>query len=244
MKLRLLNASHQALCYLGYLRGYRYVHEVAQDPLFADFLLALHGPGGHPDPRAGAGHRPRRLQAPADRAVRQPRRPRHRGPAVRRELRPDPEVAAAGDPAQPRRRAARSTRVGAVVASWARYAEGVDERATRSRSSTGRRDQLMAARRATGQDPLAFLRDRDLFGDLVDDERFTDRYLAALDSLHEHGARATLEAWEEDRRDGPRPARDERAGLDHGRVRLPGDSTVEHVTRPVPEPGHGQVLVR
>ena len=40
MKLRLLNASHQALCYLGYLSGYRYAHEVCQDPLFVDFLLA------------------------------------------------------------------------------------------------------------------------------------------------------------------------------------------------------------
>ena len=40
MKLRLLNASHQALCYFGYLAGYRLVHEVAQDPLFAGFLLA------------------------------------------------------------------------------------------------------------------------------------------------------------------------------------------------------------
>ncbi len=40
MKLRLLNASHQALCYLGYLAGYRLVHDVCQDPLFAEFLLA------------------------------------------------------------------------------------------------------------------------------------------------------------------------------------------------------------
>jgi mannitol 2-dehydrogenase len=40
MKLRLLNGSHQALCYLGYLAGYRYAHEVCQDPLFAEFLLA------------------------------------------------------------------------------------------------------------------------------------------------------------------------------------------------------------
>ena len=28
------------LCYFGYLSGYRLVHEVAQDQLFADFLLA------------------------------------------------------------------------------------------------------------------------------------------------------------------------------------------------------------
>src|SRR6185312_1733722 len=40
MKLRLLNASHQALCYLGYLAGYRYAHEVCQDPLFTTFLRA------------------------------------------------------------------------------------------------------------------------------------------------------------------------------------------------------------
>ena len=39
MKLRLLNASHQALAYFGYLCGYRLVHEAAQDPLFQRFLL-------------------------------------------------------------------------------------------------------------------------------------------------------------------------------------------------------------
>ena len=32
MKLRLLNASHQAMAYLGYLAGYRYVHEAMADP--------------------------------------------------------------------------------------------------------------------------------------------------------------------------------------------------------------------
>ena len=37
MKLRLLNASHQALTYFGYLAGYRYAHEVTQDPLFETF---------------------------------------------------------------------------------------------------------------------------------------------------------------------------------------------------------------
>jgi mannitol 2-dehydrogenase len=31
MKLRLLNCSHQALGYAGYLAGYRYVHEAAAD---------------------------------------------------------------------------------------------------------------------------------------------------------------------------------------------------------------------
>lgn len=39
MKLRLLNSSHQALAYLGYLHGYRYVHESAQDETIKKFLL-------------------------------------------------------------------------------------------------------------------------------------------------------------------------------------------------------------
>src|SRR5713226_3695538 len=38
MKLRLLNASHQGLCYFGRLCDYIYVHETAQDPLFQRFL--------------------------------------------------------------------------------------------------------------------------------------------------------------------------------------------------------------
>lgn len=38
MKLRLLNAGHQGLCYFGYLAGYRLVHEAAQDPVIAEFL--------------------------------------------------------------------------------------------------------------------------------------------------------------------------------------------------------------
>ena len=55
MKLRLLNASHQGLCYFAYLAGYRLVHEAAGDPLFAEFLLSLHGFRGDADPQAGSG---------------------------------------------------------------------------------------------------------------------------------------------------------------------------------------------
>ena len=63
MKLRLLNASHQAMCYLGYLSGYRYAHEVCADPLFTAVPARLHGRGGDAVPGAGAGGGPRRVQA-------------------------------------------------------------------------------------------------------------------------------------------------------------------------------------
>ena len=42
----------------------------------------------------------------------------------------------------------------------------------------------------------AFLEDRELFGDLVDDHRFKAAFDEALSSLHEHGARRTLERYQ------------------------------------------------
>ncbi|WP_226686645.1 mannitol dehydrogenase family protein [Stutzerimonas stutzeri] len=38
MKIKLLNGSHLALTYLGYLRGYRFVHETMADPLFVEYI--------------------------------------------------------------------------------------------------------------------------------------------------------------------------------------------------------------
>ncbi|MEG5263357.1 mannitol dehydrogenase family protein [Pseudomonas sp. JDS28PS106] len=40
MKIKLLNGSHLALTYLGFLKGYRYVHETMNDPLFVGFIRA------------------------------------------------------------------------------------------------------------------------------------------------------------------------------------------------------------
>jgi mannitol 2-dehydrogenase len=39
MKLRLLNAGHQAICYFGVLAGYRYAHEVIAHPLWPRLLI-------------------------------------------------------------------------------------------------------------------------------------------------------------------------------------------------------------
>ena len=126
MKLRLLNACHQGLCYFGYLSGYRYAHEATQDPAIATFLRRYMDEEGTPTLQPGARHRPRRLQVDPHRALPEPRGARHPRPALRRVERPDPEVAAA--------RRAREPAVGrpvtlsaGIVASWARYDEGTDE---------------------------------------------------------------------------------------------------------------------
>jgi mannitol 2-dehydrogenase len=91
-------------------------------------------------------------------------------------------------------------RSAAVVAGWARYAEGVDEEGGPIEIADRRRERLVANARRQRQEPLAFIADRELFGDLVDDERFTSHYRATLDSLQEHGARATLTALVEELR--------------------------------------------
>ena len=82
-----------------------------------------------------------------------------------------------------------------VVASWARYAEGVDEQGEPIVVVDRLKERVEAAAARYGEDPLAFLRDPDLFGGLVDDERFTSVYAAALADLHDKGARETLEEW-------------------------------------------------
>ena len=193
MKLRLLNASHQALCYLGHLAGYRYAHEVCQDPLFANFLLAYMEREGSPTlpPAPGVdldAYRHELVARFANPEVRDTlarlcaessdRIPKWLVPVIRANLRDGGEI----------------DRSALVVASWARYAEGRDERGEPIEVVDRLKDRVMAAAARQGEDPLAFVRDRDLFGDLADDARFAAAYTAALEHLHEHGARATLEA--------------------------------------------------
>src|SRR5699024_4672525 len=79
-----------------------------------------------------------------------------------------------------------------IVASWARYAEGVDEQGEPIEIVDRIAEKVHAAALAQAEDDLAFVRDRDLFGDLVEDERFVAAYRWALRSLHEHGAVRTI----------------------------------------------------
>jgi len=193
MKLRLLNASHQALCYFGYLAGYRLVHEVAQDPLFAGFLRAYMDAEATPTLAPVPGidldaYKTKLIERFSNSAVRDTvarlcgessdRIPKWLLPVIRENLAAGRAVPLAA----------------AVVASWARYAEGVDEDGQPIDVVDRLADQLTAAARRQRTDPLAFVANRELFGDLVDEPAFTEPYLAALDSLHRHGARSTLEA--------------------------------------------------
>src|SRR5699024_5885316 len=81
-----------------------------------------------------------------------------------------------------------------IVASWARYAEGVDEQGEPIEIVDRIAEKVHAAALAQAEDELAFVRDRDLFGDLVEDDRLVAAYRWTLRSLHEHGAVRTIKA--------------------------------------------------
>lgn len=191
MKLRLLNAGHQAIAYVGVLAGYRYAHEAVADPLIAafvsEYLREEAQPSLAPVPdidldayraslierfsNAALGDTLERLCAYSSDRI-----PRFVVPVIAENL-------AAG----------RSVRLGAaILASWARFAEGRGEHGEELRIEDTRRDEVMARARARAKDPLAFVRDATLFGDLVEHEAFRAAYHFALDAFSRLGARRAL----------------------------------------------------
>ena len=79
------------------------------------------------------------------------------------------------------------------MASWARYAEGVDEQREPIEVVDQLADTLVPSRKHIRENPSAFIEHRDLFADLASQPRFVEAFRWALDSLHRDGARATLE---------------------------------------------------
>jgi mannitol 2-dehydrogenase len=193
MKLRLLNAGHQCLCYFAWLCGYRMVHDAARDPLFAEFLLAYFDSEGIPTLRPVPGidlHAYTRglVERFANPGVRDTvarlcayssdRIPTWLLPVIRDNLLTYGPIRLAS----------------ATVASWARYAEGVDEGGEPIEVVDNMAASLVPLARSQRLHPTAFIENVALFGDLAQVPRFVEAYRRALDSLHTRGARATLEA--------------------------------------------------
>lgn len=193
MKLRLLNASHQGLCYFGYLAGHRLVHDVMADHRFQDFLLAYMEREGTPSlqPLPGVdldAYRKELIDRFGNSAVKDTvarlcaessdRIPKWLLPVVRENL-------ATGN--------APVTLSAAIVASWARYAEGIDESGDVITIVDPLADRLQRNAQSNRTDSLAFLRDREIFGDLCENSIFTAEYARVLESLHAQGSIATLD---------------------------------------------------
>ncbi|WP_104137574.1 mannitol dehydrogenase family protein [Arthrobacter sp. ZGTC131] len=192
MKLRLLNASHQVMSYLGYLAGHRYVHEVCTDPLFADFIAGYMEREATPTLRPVPGidlHAYRnelihRFSNPAvrDTLARQmvdasERIPKFVLPVVREQLR-------LGGPID---------RAALVIAAWARFLEGTDENGEPIDLTDRRLGDLRAALRADHAEPGAFLNLTAVFGELGRNTRFAAAYRQAREALQRSGARTAVQ---------------------------------------------------
>jgi mannitol 2-dehydrogenase len=180
------------MAYLGTLAGYTFMHDVCQDPLFRRFLHDYMDREATPTlpPVPGIdldsykadlldrfanptmGDTLARLCAESSDRI-----PKFLLPVLRANLASGGDIRCSV----------------AVLAGWARYAEGVGEDGRPIEVVDPLRERLMAAARRQAEDPLAFVSDRELFGDLVDDVRFAVTYVATLQAVRSTGARAALE---------------------------------------------------
>ncbi|MGO2585235.1 MAG: mannitol dehydrogenase family protein [Brachybacterium tyrofermentans] len=192
MKLRLLNCSHQAIAYFGLLLGQTYADEAAVDEHLAPFTRTLYmDHEGTPTVPEVPGmdltaYKDELMARFANQSVKDTlarlaaessdRIPTWLVPVIQENLEAGRDVTASA----------------AIVASWARYAEGTGENGEEWPVVDRLHDRVMAAAAKHDEDSLAFLRDEELFGDLVDQEAFTAPYLHALEVLRADGARALL----------------------------------------------------
>jgi mannitol 2-dehydrogenase len=191
MKIRLLNGSHQVMCYIGMLLGYRYAPEAMGDEqirtLIQRFMDAEATPLLPPVPGIDV------------EKYKQTLRDRFANPAINDQL---GRIGTDG--------AARVTefvlptvteqllhggpiKIGAfTVAAWIRYLAGQDDHGEDLPFADARGDALRNAARHGGADPTEVLSTPGLFGKLAHSPQFVVEVNKTLRGLYENGARATL----------------------------------------------------
>jgi fructuronate reductase/mannitol 2-dehydrogenase len=191
-KKRLLNASHCALGYLGYLAGYRTTAEVMADGAYAAFVSAMVDEVTPLLPRvdgidldAYKASLLERLANPemADQLARLCRRgstkvPSYLLPSIKESLE-------AGRPAP---------LLTLAVAGWFRYLQGEDYAGDPIAVEGPKEDDLVTLAKQDGRDPRPLLTVRDVFDSLADDPGFVRDLHVASEALGA-GPRETIETW-------------------------------------------------
>lgn len=195
MKLRLLNGSHSAMAYLGFLAGYEFIWQVIADPAFRRYVERLM------DEAATT------LALPAGVDVsryRQDLIERFANPALGHRCY---QIAMDGSQKLPqrllgtirarRRRGAPVEALSLAVAAWMRYVRGVDEKSAAFQVQDPLAARLHAAANAADASARVdgLLAIREVFGaDLAADRDFRGRLVAWLSRLDQNGASATVAA--------------------------------------------------
>ncbi|MGH8852092.1 MAG: mannitol dehydrogenase family protein, partial [Casimicrobiaceae bacterium] len=196
MKLRLLNGSHSALAYLGFLAGCDFIYQVAADQEFVAYMRRLMETEVAPTLEVPPGVDLRSYQAALVRRFANPALP-HR----------TQQIAMDGSQKLPQRllgtvrdnlAAGRSFDLLALaVAGWMRYVGGVDERGREIAVADPLAPEFARIAARHRGEPAAFARAMlglgAVFGDdLPADERFVAKVVASLQMLVADGARRTV----------------------------------------------------
>lgn len=191
MKLRLLNAGHQAMCYIGMLLGYEFAHEAMADDDIRRLLVKLMDVEVTPLLPEVAGidladYKRTLIERFSNPAIRDQlarigtegsaRIPKFVLPSIREQLERGGSIAV----------------LSFTVACWFRYLNGVSDLGTPMplNDPHGGRLRELALQGGPKAGPLLSM--RDLFGELADAPRFVDAVSDALARLYRDGARAAL----------------------------------------------------
>jgi mannitol 2-dehydrogenase len=190
MKIRLLNASHLLIGYLGSLAGYTYVHEVMADPLIrqaVDRLMEEVTPTLQPVPGIDLTDYKKTLVE------------RFANPKIRDQL---PRLCLNSAAKMPKfilgslrdalRQGGAIDYLSLTIAAWFHYLKGQDDQGNLILIDDPMADMLTQKSQAGGTDPKPLLSLTEIFGDLSQSSRFVDAVAKDLQSLYEVGSKATL----------------------------------------------------
>lgn len=192
MKLRLLNASHQALCYLGMLLGYEYAHEAMADPHIRRLVRCMMDREVTPLLPEVTGidlarYKLTLVERFSNPAIRDQlsrigtdgsaRIPKFVLPSVREQL-------LQGGPIK---------LLSFTVACWFRYLNGKDDLGNALPINDPFAARLQQCAMDGGADPRPLLSMHELFGELADAQVFVAAVSDALFGLYKQGARTALE---------------------------------------------------
>lgn len=192
MKIRLLNASHSAMGYLGYLAGHSYIYEIMGDPGFRKYILDLMNEEVTPilKPVPGVD-----LEAYKQTLIERFANPKIKDQTTRICLHGSAKVPKFILPTirEQLARGGSVRRLSLAVASWCRFLAGTDEQGNPIEINDPMADELHRQAKAAGQDPKLFLEMREIFGDDLPQSRvFVEEVSQALRSLYDVGSKATL----------------------------------------------------
>ncbi len=190
MKIRLLNASHLLIGYLGSLAGYTYVHEVMADALIrqaVDCLMAEVTPTLEPVPGIDLDDYKKTLIE------------RFANPKIRDQL---PRLCLNSSAKIPKfvlgslrdalRQEGAIDYMSLTIAAWFRYLNGLDDQGNPIAIDDPIAGTLTQLARSTGSDPKQLLNLTEIFGDLPQSPRLPLLVTTHLRSFYEFGTQETL----------------------------------------------------